>query len=465
MHGLTRELDDRNEAARLRDELEQTRTALEAAQEEVSRLAEDRDRLLRRVTDHSRDLQTANASYEQALGAGGSEVSRIAAVSEHEELRVAFEEMQVLTEELEVANNSLLEANRALDRRVADRTRELASKNAALADSEARFRTLFEGMPQLVWRAVDGGRWTWAGPQWMSYTGLYEADSLDFGWLAALHPDDRATAQDAWQRAEAKRALEFEARIYHRAEDRYRHFKVRASIAPAADGRGMEWLGTSTDVDDLLRLQERQQLLVAELQHRVRNILTVIRSVFERTMEAGGGAEELADHFRGRLDSLARTQVVVTRSATGLVDLEELIRDELLSVGASESDKLIIAGPEVALPPKAAESIGLAIHELTTNALKYGALRISNGKLRIEWSVNSCEREGRRLVLRWVEEGVPAIPLKPAREGFGTELIREALPYRLGAETCLEIRGGGVRCSIAVPLPDGGEIATPAWRM
>lgn len=460
---------DREEIGRLVDEAEQLRTALGASEEEVARLAEDRDRLLRKLTTQARDLQAANAAYRKSVVAQGeSEAAqsiRLAANSEEqEELRVAFEEMQVLTKELEVANASLHETNRALDQRVADRTRELAASNAELTESELRFRTLVEGMRQLVWRAVDGGAWTWASPQWTEYTGLSLADSLGLGWLRALHPEDRQAAEAAWKRADQGTTLELEARIYHAVERRHRHFRIRAAAVPNAEGSPREWVGTSTDVDDLLQLQQRQQLLLAELQHRVRNILSVVRSVFGRTIEGDGSKEDVADHFRGRLDSLGRTQMVVTQNAKGIVDLENLIRDELLSVGEHEGPNLTLEGPEVPLPPRAAESLGLAIHELTTNSVKYGALKIPDAQLKITWEINIYQGGAPRLDLTWTEQGVPAIPLNPTRRGFGSELITEALPYRLGAETSLEFRGGGVRCTISVPLHDEPAPGAAAWR-
>jgi GAF domain-containing protein/two-component sensor histidine kinase len=213
----------------------------------------------------------------------------------------------------------------------------------------------------------------------------------------------------------------------------------------------------------LQAMVDRQRVLVAELQHRVRNILTVVRSVFARTVEAGGPVEEIADHFRGRLDSLARTQVIVTQSPHGRVDLENLIRDELLSVGAADGPTVRIAGPEVELTPKMAESLGLAIHELTTNAIKYGALKVPGATLEIGWSTSLGPGGELRLDLGWSEHGVPAIPVSPARQGFGTELIEEALPYRLGAETMLEFRGGGICCTISVPLCEG-TVASGARR-
>lgn len=215
-------------------------------------------------------------------------------------------------------------------------------------------------------------------------------------------------------------------------------------------------------LEDALRESEtRLRVLVAELQHRVRNILTVVRSVFQRTAASGLSMEDVADHFSGRLDAMARTQVMVTQNASGLVDLENMIREELLSVAAADDLSVTIAGPDVSLSRKEAESIGLAIHELTTNALKYGALRTPEAKLEIRWSLNMHHGGAERLDIIWEEQGVPAVPLQP-RHGFGVELIEEALPYQLGAETELEFCGGGVRCRISMPLEREGGLESAA---
>lgn len=206
--------------------------------------------------------------------------------------------------------------------------------------------------------------------------------------------------------------------------------------------------------------EERLRILVAELQHRVRNILTVVRSVFSRTVEVGGDPEEIADHFKGRLDALARTHAIVTRSAARTADLESLIRDELLSVGATDGETVRIEGPDVTLGFWHAESLGLAFHELTTNALKYGALKVEGATLDITWRVNLDQRGNRVLDIAWIERGVPAVSVQPQRHGFGKELIEEALPYRLKATTKLELRGGGIRCTISVPVTAEGEDAS-----
>ncbi len=329
----------------------------------------------------------------------------------------------------------------------------LLRKRAEIASraSQRRLLSLIEGIPQLVWTATKDGQWTWASPQWVAMTGLSVEESLGHGWLAAVHPDDREAARRFWEGAGERGKLAMEGRLRHAQSGRYRWFKTRATPVRDDHGAIVEWFGTSTDIDTLRRLRERQETLVAELQHRVRNILTIVRSIFTRTVDSGGPIDEISDHFRGRLDSLARTQVVATQTRSGRVDLENLIRDELLGVGAIEDERLSIEGPDVSLPADTAESMGLAIHELTTNALKYGALRHATGRLSIAWAIELKSNGKCELIVKWDETGVPTMPVPPVRQGFGTELIREALPYGLGARTRLDFRGGGVLCVITLP--------------
>ncbi len=330
---------------------------------------------------------------------------------------------------------------------------ERATARSRLAASERRMDMLVSRLlPQLVWRADAEGRWTWASPQWSDYSGQTGEESEGLGWLRAVHDDDRESVTGMWEAAAKAGELSFDCRLAQNPAGTFRWFQARATPAPT-DGDGpVEWLGTFTDIDDLRRLQEQQRHMGAELQHRVRNMLSIARSVFIRTWAAGGDMEELISHFSGRLDSLARTQMIVSQRATRHVDLEDLIRDELISVGVSDGPLLTLAGPEVRLPAAMAESLGLAIHELTTNAVKYGALRVAGGALSIGWTVRPVSEEGKMLELSWTERGVPAIPVEPIHRGFGRELIEEALPYQLGATTRLDIRGGGVRCHIAAPL-------------
>jgi PAS domain S-box-containing protein len=457
--------EDHMEMARLRDELEQMRTALEAAHDDVARLAEDRDRLLVRVTTQARELQAADAAYRRAvLGHPSPSPSGLdpAHKSEtDEELRVAFEELQVLTEELEVANNSLHEANRILDKRVEQRTRELERKNSALAKSELRFRTLVEGMPQLVWRSARGGNWTWSSPQWTAYTGMAPTESRGFGWLAAFHPDDRASVQEAWNRAAAGHPLECQARIFHFGEGRYRYHRTRAAPVRTDAGEVLEWLGTSTDVDDLLTLQEQQSVLLAELQHRTRNLMGIVQSILKRTLQGSRSMEDFNEKISERMGALARVQSLLSGRGKGRrVAFDTLLREEIAAHVPLDADgrgsQVAIEGPSgVWLYSSTVQTLALAVHELMTNAVKYGAFSTPDGRLDVTWHVKETPAGKRRLRIEWRESGVRNMPdpAAPARgSGYGRELIERALPYQLRAETTYVLGKDGVHCSIEVEV-------------
>ena len=332
----------------------------------------------------------------------------------------------------------------------------------ALRQSEVRFRTLVEGMPQLVWRATGQGAWTWSSPQWCAYTGQTEDRSLGMGWLEAIHPDDRDAANAAWAAAEAEGVLEIKARVYHADEGRHRHFRTRALPLRDEDGVIAEWLGTSTDVDDLLQLQKQQEVLVDELQHRTRNLMAVVQSVTMRTLSGVSTLEEFRKCIDDRLQALARVQGLLSRRVAGLrVPFDQLLREEFSAHFAVDeqggSSQVTLAGPSgIALRSAMVQTLALALHELTTNALKYGALAIPDGHLRVEWAVKTDDRKGRLLSVDWRETGVsdmPALAAQPRGGGYGRELIERALPYQLGARTSYTFEADGVHCTIELALP------------
>jgi two-component sensor histidine kinase len=194
--------------------------------------------------------------------------------------------------------------------------------------------------------------------------------------------------------------------------------------------------------------------LLAELQHRVKNILAVVRSLANRTAENSENLEDFRAHFEGRLGAMGRTQNILTRTAGSGVDLAELVHEELVGQGAHFDEQVDVQCPEINLRAKPAESLCLAIHELATNAVKYGALSTRSGHINVTWGIDDVAGDP-RLMLEWQESGVPVMNQKPHRNGFGRELIERGLPYELKATTTLEFRRGGIRCVIGVPLNDG----------
>ena len=156
-------------------------------------------------------------------------------------------------------------------------------------------------------------------------------------------------------------------------------------------------------------------------------------------------------HFEGRLNAFSRVQAGVTRSATGTVELKSLVEDELLALATRQGEHLRIEGPNVGLTPRAAESMSLAIHELATNAVKYGALTVPDGRIRVSWRYAQDESVGDVLAFDWRESGLDAAPTM-TREGFGHELLLRSLPYDLGAKTEITFEDDGLRFTMALPL-------------
>ncbi len=329
------------------------------------------------------------------------------------------------------------------------------SAQEALEASERRMRALVTGIPQMVFRSWSSGERIWGSPQWIDYTGLSFEESLGLGWLDAIHPHDRKASMDAWQGVEERGEYYAEHRIHHGATGEYRWHQTRAVPSRADDGRVLEWLGTSNDIEEIRQLHRHQQTLLAELQHRVRNTLGVIRSIARRTAETSADVEEMAMHFEGRLGAFSRVQSLVTRNPDAGVDLTGLVEDELLAHAAREGEGLRISGPSISLKPRPAETMSLAVHELATNAVKYGALSAADGRIDVLWQRTT--REGSEwLDFVWEENGLSLQSGAPERQGFGLELLTRTLPYDLRASTEIEFRPEGLRFSMKVPL--GPEI-------
>jgi PAS domain S-box-containing protein len=325
---------------------------------------------------------------------------------------------------------------------VRDRTKERQAV-MDLRQSEQRFRTLVENIPQLVWRSRSLGDRTWGSPQWEIFTGLSLDESVGHGWLNAVHPEDRGATLEAWQEAERTGRLYVEHRTRRAADGAYRWFQTRGTKLSDESGKGGEWFGTSTDVDDLRRALERQQVLIRELHHRTGNLLGVVNAIAAQTIARSASLEDFRERFYNRIAALARVQSLVAHTAE--IELRELVESEVTAHADEANERIKIDGPPIVLTEKTAETLALALHELSTNAVKYGALANPAGKLEITWSA-----EDGPLALEWRESGFQ-VPQAGSRRGYGRELIEVALPFALGARTRFDLRDNGVHCLIELP--------------
>ena len=200
---------------------------------------------------------------------------------------------------------------------------------------------------------------------------------------------------------------------------------------------------TFVDVTNLVAAEEQQKVLAAELSHRVKNTLAVVSSIAERTLSDGEAKENLI----GRLHALGHTHDVLSESGWTEAGLRGLISAELSPHGVSDG-ALQITGPPVMLKPQAALFFTLALHELSTNAAKYGALSVPGGRVQVSWSITGDRAP--QLELDWQEEGGPKVDGFGA-PGFGTELIERGIRFELQGEARLETVNGGLHCRIVIP--------------
>ena len=325
------------------------------------------------------------------------------------------------------------------------------------AATEHWLRTLVEGMPQMVWRAVQHGTWTWSSPQWEHYTGQSAEESAGYGWLDVVHAEDRGAARQAWAKADEQQEFLVDLRVRN-TSGKYRWFQTHALPIRASDGSIVEWIGTSTDVDDLRRLQAEQKVLVAELQHRTRNLIAVVHSIAEQTVRGSTSLDDFQDRFDERLSALSRVQGLLSQSEHEPITIGQLVELELQALaGSRKAAQAMTSGDDVAIRLTAVQTLALAIHELATNALKYGALSGAGGRLSVSWIEHSPAGKS-SLQVRWHETGLaPLTHRDPERIGYGRILIEQALPHQLGAATTMTFGKDELTCVIDLPLASYGS--------
>ena len=203
------------------------------------------------------------------------------------------------------------------------------------------------------------------------------------------------------------------------------------------------------DIAAARKAEEQQNLLVAELDHRVKNVLARVAVVAQRTRESSRSMDQFLDLFDGRIQSMASTHDLLSRGRWKGVYLADLVRGELEPcMGTCEAT---VEGPNVWLSAEATQALAMVLHELVTNAAKYGALSTPGGRVHVDWGYRSNGNSQTMLTIQWQENGGPPVRV-PARRGYGTSVISDLIPYELGGLVDINYETNGVHCRIEFPL-------------
>jgi two-component sensor histidine kinase len=203
------------------------------------------------------------------------------------------------------------------------------------------------------------------------------------------------------------------------------------------------------DIDERKRHEQRQALLVRELHHRVRNTLAVVQAIAGATARTASSVRQFNHSFSERIAALAKTQALLTEDYWQTASLKEMLLNELRVFGEGEAQRFRLEGPDVDLASDLAVPLSMALHELTTNAARHGALSVRQGCVSVEWDIVAVD--GRRhLHLQWIEQNGPTV-VEPVRGGFGMTLLQKVFPAQCQAHVRLEFDTAGLRFEMEAP--------------
>ncbi|WP_158266538.1 PAS domain-containing sensor histidine kinase [Allosphingosinicella deserti] len=273
--------------------------------------------------------------------------------------------------------------------------------------------------------------------------GSFGGDIAD--WAKCLLPEDAEAMQAAMGEAMAERRprLDFAFRI-RRPDGAIRWIEGSGRFLYGDDGTPLRMVGTNMDVTERRRAEDHQRLLVNELNHRVKNTLAIVQGIAHQSFRGPAVPAEIRSAFDGRLAALSAAHNLLTRESWEAASIAQVVAD---AVAPLQSGRVETSGPDLRLPAKTAVALALALHELCTNAAKYGALSSPDGTVAVEWVV-----AGEMLRFSWRESGGPRV-VTPTRRGFGTRMIERALAAEFGGTATIAFPPEGVICTLEARLP------------
>lgn len=319
--------------------------------------------------------------------------------------------------------------------------RELEERSLQL---KRQFEQLADSMPQLVWTASADGQVNYYNKRIDEFWPARNPVTGNYDWHNVIHPDDLERTEHEWSIAAA------DGRDYtcdHRlrmADGTYRWHLSRAVFQSMASDNDFCWFGTATEIEDLKQSEHDRKLLLLELNHRVKNTLALVQAVATLTFRSQDDPTTALSAFHTRLASLARTHDLLVRDDWQEISLREIILTTTGALGVA-SDRINVSGDDLRLSGRIGVMMAMAIHELGTNAVKYGALSNEVGSIAIHWEPLATVPQG--FQIHWTETGGPPVQ-SPSRQGFGSRLIRQAVASTIEGEARFDFDPAGLKCTL-----------------
>ena len=352
-----------------------------------------------------------------------------------------FAELYRKTRQLEALNQDL-------ERRVAERTAALQASTARLQESEHQLRLATEAAEIGLWDVDNVSNTLFWPPRVKAMFGIsadVPVSMADF--FDGIHPDDReatCAAFDASCDRDKRSLYDVEYRTIGKEDGIVRWVAAKGRGIFDEEGRCVRIIGTALDITERKKAEQRQFLLAREVDHRARNALAVVQAIVRLTRS--DSKENYVKAVEGRVQALAQAHTLLSETRWQGADVTRLVVEEVAPYRGSDRSRVRTDGPAVTLAPERAQSLALALHELATNSVKYGALSVAEGMLAVEWSV-----EDNVMTMVWTEAGGPPVH-PPTSHGFGTKIMNAGIKHQIGGDVAFDWRPTGLQCTLRIPL-------------
>lgn len=319
-----------------------------------------------------------------------------------------------------------------------NRTQEVTD----LMAREELCRAVAENSPAMLWIGDENGKCVFLNQAQRDFWGVDPKDLSTFNWTSTTHKDDIEKLSGPFLTAMTEQAPFSVAARYRAADGQYRILRTQANPRFDRDGTFLGMTGVNHDITEQLAAEEQTRQLMGELNHRTKNIISVVLAIARQTAKHAA-PEEFDQIFNKRLLGLAASNDLLLRSDWTGVELAELVQVQLQPLEGLVGEHILVDGPRVRIASSAAQALGMALHELATNSLKYGALAAAQGVVKLNWEAQTNE-EGTGLSLRWIESGVSNVS-PPAYKGFGHTIITDMVASAFETDVNLRFEPDGLK--------------------